>query len=56
MSNEAHSIKLVSMLLSLMKAIDNLPLHHKNKLLLYHRYIFSKVSLNFTVADFSRHG
>ena len=34
-----------------MKDIDDLPLHPKNKLLLYHRYVLSKVSWHFTVAD-----
>ena len=36
------------------KEIDDLPLHSKNKLLLYHRYMLSKVSWHFTVADLSR--
>ena len=34
-----------------MKGIDALPLHPKHKLLVYHRYVLSKVSWHFTVAD-----
>ena len=34
-----------------MKGIDDLPLHPKNKLLVYHRYVLSKVSWHFTIAD-----
>ena len=39
---------------SLLKEINDLPLHPKNKLLLYHRYVLSKVSWHFTVADLSK--
>ena len=31
-----------------MKEIDDLPLHRKNKLLVYYRYVLSKVSWHFT--------
>ena len=51
MSNQDHKSKLVSLFSTLMKDIDDLPLHPKNKLLLYHRYVLSKVSWHFTVAD-----
>ena len=44
MSNENHKTKLLSLFSSLLKEIDDLPLHSKNKLLLYHRYVLSKVS------------
>ena len=54
MSNENHKTKLLSLFTSLLKEIDDLPLHSKNKLLLYHRYVLSKVSCHFTVADLSR--
>ena len=54
MSNENHKTKLLSLFTSLLKEIDGLPLHSKNKLLLYHRYVLSKVSWHFTVADLSK--
>ena len=37
-----------------MKGIDDLPLHPKNELLVYHRYVLSRVSWHFTVADIPR--
>ena len=43
MTNGSHKEKLLSMFPSLLKEIDDLPLHPKNKLLLYHRYVLSKV-------------
>ncbi len=37
-----------------MNKIDELPLHPKNKILLYSRYLFSKISWHFTVSDISK--
>ena len=37
-----------------MSDIDLKPLHPKNKVLLYNRYVFSKLSWLFTVADLSK--
>ena len=37
-----------------MKGIDNLPLHPKNKLLVYRRYVLSTISWHFAVADLPR--
>ena len=54
MTNELHKSKLLSLFSTLMKGIDDLPLHPKNKLLVYHRYVLSKVSWHFTVADIPR--
>ena len=51
MSNEMHKSQLLSLFSTFMKGIDDLPLHPKNKLLVYHRYVLSKVSWHFTVAD-----
>ena len=42
------------MFTELLKEIDSLPLHPKNKLLLYSRFVLSKVSWHFTVADLSK--
>ena len=36
------------------KQIDCLPLHHKNKLKLYSRYVLSKAAWHFTIADLSK--
>ena len=38
----------------LMSNIDMKPMHPKNKLLLYSRYVLSKLSWHFTVADISK--
>jgi len=54
MSNEKHKSELVEVLESLMSDIDKLPMHPKNKLLLYQRYILSKISWNLTVANISK--
>ena len=54
MTNELHRSKLLSLFSTLMKGIDDLPLHPKNKLLIYHRYVLFKVSWHFTVADLPR--
>ena len=34
-----------------MKEIDDLPLHLKNKMLIYQRYVLSKLSWNLSIAD-----
>ena len=34
--------------------IDMMPCHPKNKLLLYHRYILSKLSWHLTIADLNK--
>ena len=39
---------------SLMSKIDFLPCHPKNKLLLYHRFVLSKVSWHFTIANLGK--
>ena len=54
MSNQVHKNKLSSLFTELLKEIDSLPLHPKNKLLLYSRFVLSKVSWHFTVADLSK--
>ena len=37
-----------------MNKINDLPCHPKNKLLLYHRFLLSKISWNLTIADISK--
>jgi hypothetical protein len=50
MTNNEHKSELVSLLTDLMKEIDLKPLHPKNKILLYSRYVLSKLSWHFTKA------
>ena len=50
MSNQDHKSKLICLADDLMSYIDLKPLHPKNKLLLYRRYVLSKLSWHFTVA------
>ena len=54
MSNQVHKNKLSSLFTELLKEIDSLPLHPKDKLLLYSRFVLSKVSWHFTGADLSK--
>ena len=54
MNNEAHKEKLESSLSEMLKRIDALPILPKNKILLYQRYILSKLSWHFTVASLSK--
>ena len=44
MDNKDHKEILKSSLQTMLKTVDSLYIHPKNKLLLYHRYILSKVS------------
>ena len=39
---------------ALMKKIDDLSCHPKNKLIIYHRYVLSKLSWHLTIADLSK--
>ena len=50
MSNNNHKEELTSLVNEIMTDIDLKPLHPKNKLLLYSRYVLSKLSWHFTVA------
>ena len=54
MSNQVHKNKLSSLFTELLKEIDSLPLHPKNNLLLYSRFVLCKFSRHFTVADPSK--
>ena len=54
MSNEEHKLEIISLVNELMSDIDLAPLHPKNKLLLYSRYVLSKISWHFTVASLSK--
>ena len=54
MTNEKHKSKLISLIDELMSEIDLKPLHPKNKILLYSRFVLSKLSWHFTVATISK--
>ena len=54
MSNNQHMSELSSLVQDLMCETDEKPRHPKNKLLLYSRYVLSKLSWHFTVADISK--
>ncbi|CAB3982986.1 dynein heavy chain 12, axonemal-like, partial [Paramuricea clavata] len=54
MSDEHHKSELISLVEELMADIDSKPLHPKNKILLYSRYLLSKLSWHFTVSSVSK--
>ncbi|XP_028419269.1 uncharacterized protein LOC114545096 [Dendronephthya gigantea] len=54
MSNENHKYELITLISELMSEIDSKPLHPKNKLRVYSRYVLSKLSWHFTVATLSK--
>ena len=49
-----HMSSLLNSINDLLAEIDCLPCHPKNKLLLYHRFVLSKLSWNLTIADLSK--
>ena len=51
MTNNQHKEDLLKDTRGMIKGIDDLPLHPKNKLLTYNRYVISKLSWNLTIAD-----
>ena len=51
MKNNQHKDALLSDRKDIMKEIDDLPLHPKNNMLIYHRYVLSKLSWNLSIAD-----
>ena len=52
-NNKEHKSKLISTVDELVNKIDSLPLHPKNKLILYDRYVLSKLSRHFTISTIS---
>ena len=53
MTNNQHKDDLLSDTKNIMKKIDDLPLHPKNKMLIYQRYVLSKLSWNLTLLGLS---
>ena len=54
MSDDVHKSEIISHLEDLMSIIDSKPLHPKNKLLLYSRFVLSKLSWHFTISNISQ--
>ena len=54
MDNQVHMSEALELLSDLMKKIDDLSCHPKNKLIIYHRYVLSKLSWHLTIADLSK--
>ena len=54
MDNKDHKDFLISNLHTLLKKIDTFNIHPRNKLLLYDRYVLSKISWHLTVADIGK--
>ena len=54
MSDEDHKSEVYDTLTNILNEIDDLPLHPKNKILLYSRYVLSKISWHFTVSDIGK--
>ena len=51
MNNEKHKEELTEIVAQIMNKIDSLPLHPKNKIMLYSRYLMSKLPWHLTIAD-----
>ena len=54
MDNSDHMSIVLDTIKDLMLKIDCLPCHSENKLLLYHRFVLSKLSWYLTIADLSK--
>ena len=54
MSDDKHKSELYELFSNTISKIDELPLHPQNKILLYSRYLLSKISWDLTVSDISK--
>ena len=54
MSDENHKSELLDTFTDVLNKIDELPLHPKNKIILYSRYVLSKISWHLTVSDIGK--
>ena len=54
MSDENHKSELLDTFTDILNKIDELPLHPKNKIILYSRYVLSKISWHLTVSDIGK--
>ena len=54
MSDENHKSELLDTFTDILNKTDELPLHPKNKIILYSRYVLSKISWHLTVSDIGK--
>ena len=54
MDNVEHKYIRLETINDLLHINDNIPCNPKNKLLLYHRFILSKMSWHLTISDFNK--
>ena len=54
MDYQIHMSEVLDVLQELMSRIDSLSCHPKNKLLIYHQFVLSKLSWHLTVPDLSK--
>ena len=54
MDTKSHQDQLVELTQGIMQRINILPLHPKNKIALYSRYLLPKLSWHLTIADLSK--
>ena len=54
MDNIDHKSEVLGLVSDLMREIDKIPCHPKNKLQLYHRFVLSKISWHLTIADLGK--
>ena len=54
MDNQVHKTEALELLSDLLKKIDGLFCHPKTKVMIYHRYVLSKLSWHLTIADLSK--
>ena len=54
MDNFDHLSEVLQLVTDLMRKLDDIPCHPKNKLLQYHRFVLSKLSWHFTIADLGK--
>ena len=54
MDNFDRLSEILQLVTDLMRKLDDIPCHPKNKLLLYHRFVISKLSWHFTIVDLGK--
>ena len=54
MNNMDHKSEVLELVTNLMRKIDKIPCHPRNKLQLYHRFVLSKIAWHFTIADIGK--
>ena len=54
MDNNNHLSEVLDLVTTLLAQIDGTPCHSKNKLLIHHRFVLSKISWHFTIASLGK--